>query len=141
MGVLVTRAGQNDSCPEVLLVKRAIEPAKGYWDIPGGFLESGEPPEIGAQRELLEETGLAIELTELLGFFMDVYGEEKEPVLNICYLARAVSGEARAGDDAAELAWFPLNKLPENIAFAWEKEALELMAKRENERLAKTRRD
>ncbi len=127
VGVLVT-----NSCSEVLLVKRAIEPAIGCWDIPGGFLESGEHPEAGAKRELLEETGLEIELTELLGFFMDVYGEEKEPVLNICYLARTIGGEPHPGDDAAEIAWFPLDDLPDNIAFAWEREALKMLLGRGN---------
>ncbi len=129
VGVLITRVGQ-EPCPEVLLVKRAIEPAKDCWDIPGGFLESGEHPEAGAKRELREETGLEIELTELLGFFMDVYGEEKEPVLNICYLARTIGGEPRPGDDAAEIAWFSLDDLPDNIAFEWEREALGMLANR-----------
>lgn len=121
VGVLVLEAGQ------VLLVERADEPFQGYWDIPGGFLESGEHPEAGARRELLEETGLEIELTGMLGFFLDTYGEEAFPTLNICYLARLTGGAAQAGSDALSLRWFPLNALPEQIAFTWEKEALELL--------------
>jgi ADP-ribose pyrophosphatase YjhB (NUDIX family) len=126
VGVLVV------DCDRVLLVKRAIEPAKGCWDVPGGFLESGEHPEAGAGRELREETGLEIELTALLGFFMAVYGEEAEPVLNICYLARATGGELGPGDDAAEAAWFALDAPPDDIAFTWVREALGMLAGQRN---------
>ena len=115
---------------EVLLVKRAVEPFKGYWDIPGGFLESGEHPADGARREVLEETGLVIEPTEVVGFYMDVYGPEDEPTLNICYLARVVGGEEEAGSDAEGMEWFPLDALPERIAFRWEREALEAVRRR-----------
>jgi len=114
----------------VLLVKRAVAPFQGWWDVPGGFLESGEHPAAGARRELLEETGLVVEPTEVLGFWPDVYGPEEEPTLNICYLAEVIGGEARPGDDATEMAWFPLDSLPEQIAFNWEREALALLAAR-----------
>ena len=132
-GVFVVRraVGQElASCHEVLLVKRGIEPFLGWWDVPGGFLESSEHPEEGAKRELLEETGLVIEPTEILGFWPDVYGPEEEPTLNIGYLAEIIGGEMRAGDDASELAWFPLDALPEQIAFAWERDALRLLVTR-----------
>jgi len=61
----------------------------------------------------------------VVGIYMDVYGEEQEPTLNICYLATVIGGEERAGSDATETAWFPLDALPEQIAFTWEREALE----------------
>ncbi|MDH4179035.1 MAG: NUDIX hydrolase [Armatimonadota bacterium] len=124
VGVLALKQGN------VLLVKRAVEPFKGYWDIPGGFLESDEHPYVGAKREFLEETGLKIEPTEVLGFFMDIYGEDEEPTLNICLLARVTGGQERAGSDAVGLEWFPLDALPQNIAFNWEREALDLLAQR-----------
>ena len=115
---------------EVLLVKRAVEPFKGYWDIPGGFLESGEHPADGARREVLEETGLLIEPTEVMGFYTDVYGPENEPTLNICYLAKVVGGEEKAGSDAEGMEWFPMDELPERIAFSWEREALDAVRRR-----------
>ena len=114
----------------VLLVKRAIEPFKGYWDIPGGFLEAGEHPVDGAVREMREETGLEIRPVEILGLYMDVYGPEQLPTLNICYLAEVSGGEARASSDASDLAWFPLDELPDEIAFSWEKEALAVLKRR-----------
>jgi 8-oxo-dGTP diphosphatase len=137
VGVIVVRAvckGQEaSSCPtmaEVLLVKRAVEPFKGYWDIPGGFLESGEHPADGARREVLEETGLLIEPTEVTGFYMDAYGPEHEPTLNICYLAKVVGGEEKAGSDAEGMEWFPMDELPERIAFSWERGALDAVRRR-----------
>lgn len=53
---------END---EVLLVERAIEPAKGLWDLPGGFLELGETVEESVIREIKEELGLTLELTDI----------------------------------------------------------------------------
>lgn len=69
-GALVVREGK------VLLARRGVEPYKGCWDVPGGFLESGEHPEQGAIRELREETGLNIRLNGLLGMYMDRYGAD-----------------------------------------------------------------
>ena len=115
---------------EVLLVKRAQEPFKGYWDIPGGFLEAGEHPAAGAVREVLEETGLVVEPVELLGLFMDTYGPEQIPTLNVLYLAKAVGGEQRAGSDAAQMHWFRLDALPREIAFAWSADAVRLLRDR-----------
>jgi 8-oxo-dGTP diphosphatase len=107
--VLVVRDGR------VLLVRRAIEPGKGKWDIPGGFLEADEHPEAGALRELREETGLAIAITGLLGIYLDGYFYDApgggETTLNLCYLATA-TGEPQAGDDAAAVGWFAPDELP-----------------------------
>ena len=124
VGVLALHEGK------VLLVKRAVEPYKGYWDIPGGFLESLEHPEAGAEREFLEETGLRIHPTEILGFFMDTYGPDEEPTLNICYLAELAGGSGKPGSDAVELGWFPLDALPEDIAFNWERDAIHMLRDR-----------
>ena len=111
----------------VLLVKRGIEPFKGWWDIPGGFLNSGEHPEAGAKREFLEETGLKIELTHMLGFWMDTYGPIDIDILNICYAAEIVGGHAQASTDAVEIRWFALNDLPNQIAFDWSQSALDAL--------------
>lgn len=115
---------------ELLLVQRAVEPFKDYWDIPGGFLEAGESPEAGARRELAEETGLQIELTGLLGIFMDTYDTTGESTLNVCYTATVSGGEARPDSDVKQLAWFPLEALPGEIAFAWSMEAIRMLQKR-----------
>ena len=52
---------------QLLLVKRAAEPGKGMWGLPGGFIERGETPEMGAERELIEETNLQGKVKNLLG--------------------------------------------------------------------------
>jgi ADP-ribose pyrophosphatase YjhB (NUDIX family) len=112
---------------KLLLIKRAGEPFRGYWDIPGGFLEAGEHPETGILREILEETGLQIQLGKLLGIFMDVYETTGDPTLNIFYTATVSGGEARAGSDASGLQWFDLKALPQQIAFKSAHEVLALL--------------
>ncbi|HET91771.1 MAG TPA: NUDIX domain-containing protein [Chloroflexi bacterium] len=112
-GALVTRNGR------VLLVKRAIQPYQGCWDIPGGFLEADEHPEAGAVREVQEETGLDIQLTGLLGFYVDRYTHDAagEYCLNIYFLAQAVGGQECPAEEATEIAWFAPDDLPDEIAF------------------------
>jgi 8-oxo-dGTP diphosphatase len=110
----------------ILLVKRKQEPYKGYWDIPGGFLEGGEHPENGLLREIREETGLEVRPIKLLGIFMDKYGPDADDTLNIHYLAEVIGGEAKAGSDAGELRWFSKKNLPKRIAFRNGREVLKV---------------
>ncbi len=109
----------------VLLVRRAIEPFYGYWDIPGGFLEAEEHPAACVVREIEEETGLRIRLTALLGIYVDIYGAGDEYTLNIHYLAEVVSGDPHPASDASELAWFAPHELPPHLAFRSDYQALE----------------
>jgi ADP-ribose pyrophosphatase YjhB (NUDIX family) len=110
-GVLVERDGT------VLLVRRNIEPFCDAWDIPGGYLHEWEHPAEGARREVREETGLEIELTQMLGIFIDRYGSEDSNTFNVYYRARPVGGALAPADDAAEARWFPPDTLPADIAF------------------------
>jgi 8-oxo-dGTP diphosphatase len=110
-GALVVQDGR------VMLVLRVREPFKGYWDIPGGFLEGDEHPWEGAAREVAEETGLIIKPVELLGMYPDVYGEDGDYTLNIFYIAEIIRGEPYPADDAEEIGWFARDELPEKIAF------------------------
>lgn len=121
VGVLAMRDGR------LLLVRRAIDPFRGYWDIPGGFLEEGEHPEQGALREVKEETGLEVHLTDLLGFYLDryVYQGEQGITLNIYFLGEVIGGEERPADDAAALGWFPPDRLPRRLAFDHARKVLE----------------
>lgn len=120
-GALVMRDGR------VLLARRAIEPFKGHWDIPGGFLHEDEHPEDGVRREILEETGLRVRLLGLLGIYMDRYGDgdSADWTLNIYYLAEPLNdAEPRAADDASELAWFAPDELPAKMAFKHEHQVI-----------------
>jgi 8-oxo-dGTP diphosphatase len=119
-GALVIRNGK------VLLIRRIIKPFKGCWDIPGGFCEVDEHPAETALREVWEETGLKIELTNLLGLWLDEY--VARPTLNIYYLARPLAWRLRIGDDAGAAAWFAPNALPQNIAFVNGRMALQAWA-------------
>ncbi|MBN1658867.1 MAG: NUDIX hydrolase [Anaerolineae bacterium] len=108
-GALVVRNGK------VLLVRRAVEPFRGEWDIPGGFCEEEEHPAQTAVREVREETGLEIELNGLFGLWMDEY--RGRYTLNVYYLARPLGTALRVGDDADGAAWFAPDALPARIAF------------------------
>ena len=99
-------------------VSGGIEPSKGKWDVPGGFLDYHEHPEIGLKREMKEETNLEVEIDHLLGFFMDdSYGKEKMSTLNICFIVRVIGGVPKAGDDIRELSCFIPQGLPSEFAF------------------------
>jgi 8-oxo-dGTP diphosphatase len=112
-GVLIERRGQ------VLLVRRERAPYKGYWDIPGGFVEAGEVPAKGAMREAYEETGLRVKIDRLVGIYADVYREKSGNgyTFNVYYAAHPVGGRAKAGDDTTDLRWFSVNSLPRRLAF------------------------
>jgi ADP-ribose pyrophosphatase YjhB (NUDIX family) len=104
-----------DGRGRLLLARRAIEPFKGKWDLPGGYLEDGEHPETGALREVREETGLTVRITGFGGIYMDTYGASGVSTLNVFYDAE-VEGEIpetlEAKDDVAELRWFEPDALP-----------------------------
>ncbi len=119
-GALVEHEGR------LLLVKRAVEPSSGCWDIPGGFLEADEHPQAGAIREVREETGLSVEPTNLFGIYMDRYTYDGggDHCLNIYYSARIVGGEEQPDDDAADLAWFSPHELPQELAFRHARQVL-----------------
>jgi NAD+ diphosphatase len=120
----------EDGNGRVLLARRAKEPFKGRWDIPGGFLEAGEHPLDGLRRELREETGLEVEPQEFLGVWMDRYGGEStaEATLNLYWTARVEGGEARAADDVDDLRWFEPEELPAPDELAFQNVPLVLAA-------------
>jgi 8-oxo-dGTP diphosphatase len=102
---------------KVLLARRAIEPQKGAWDIPGGFLNAWEHPQDCALREVREETGLTVELHRMLSVEIDAYGASYY-TLNIYYVATPTGGDERPADDVDQLRWFGPDELPTNLAFA-----------------------
>jgi 8-oxo-dGTP diphosphatase len=105
------RAGEFDGKDaRVVLVRRAHPPLQAQWSIPGGVLEVGELVREAAVREACEETGLAVEAGELLGIYDRVLRDAEQRVqyhyVLIDFLCRIISGELRAGSDAAEVRWF-----------------------------------
>ena len=107
--VLVDKTGR------LLLVKRSIEPKKGHWCLPGGFIELEETPEKSALRELKEETGLVGKIEMLLGV-VSTHSPQYNTVLMLSYLIKDYSGVLTAGDDADDADFFHIENLPE-IAF------------------------
>ncbi len=103
VGALIVRDGR------VVLIKRGKAPLLGEWSIPGGLLELGETTRQGAEREALEETGLVVRATELLGVFDRIVPEGERTLYHyvlIDFLCEVVSGELRASGDAADARWF-----------------------------------
>ena len=93
---------------EVLLIRRGTPPRIGEWSLPGGRIEPGERAVDAALRELGEETGVFAGLDGLLDVVDGFFPPDHHYVL-IDYLAHWISGEPRAGDDAAEAAFHPLD--------------------------------
>ena len=94
----------------VLLIKRAVDPGKGKWALPAGFVDHDEAPEDAAIRETREETHLQIRIDRLLAVFPK--RDQGLADIIIAYSATVLAGEARAGDDAAAVGWFARNNLP-----------------------------
>ena len=107
---LVGVGGVTISKGSVLLIRRAQEPLRGEWSIPGGMLHLGEALKDGVRRELKEETGLRVEPVSVLGVFDRIfYGEESDRVkyhyVLVDYLCCLLSGELCASSDASQARW------------------------------------
>jgi len=98
----------------VILIERRHPPLG--WALPGGFVDYGESLEQAARREAKEETGL--DLTDLRQFraYSDPARDPRQHTVTVVFSAQG-SGRAHAADDARDLKVFPLNALPENMAF------------------------
>jgi ADP-ribose pyrophosphatase YjhB (NUDIX family) len=93
-----------DAADRLLLVKRGHPPGMGSWSVPGGRLEPGESDEAGVRREVLEETGLRVEVGRLAGA-VDRPGPGGVTYVIRDYLATVSAGTPAAGDDAADVRW------------------------------------
>ncbi len=110
VGALVTQA------QKVLLVKRSVEPERGKWSIPAGFLDQGEDPRETAEREVYEETGLEVRALELIDVFTNP-AQQGGASIFILYRATLLGGEMAAGDDAGDVGFFSVDDLPD-LAFS-----------------------
>lgn len=107
---------------KILITKRAIEPLKGRWDLPGGFLELNETLEKGLKREIREELGVEIKIGDFIGSFVDRYAG-MEWIINLYYFAKISKGKLKPDDDVAEIKWFEINKIPK-LAFKHQAEVI-----------------
>ena len=99
-----------------LLIKRGTEPLLGQWSIPGGTLELGESLQHGVARELLEETGLEVQVLDMIEAFDRIFldpaapnaGDRSRPKYHyviVDYLCERLAGEAKAGSDVTDIAY------------------------------------
>lgn len=122
---------------KLLLVQRGIEPAKGKWDVPGGFSEPDEHPQETVAREVREELGVECEVGELFAVFSPVpyvYQGNLQMNCDLYYFATLKSMNIQASDDAAAFQWFPLSNLPaeEEMAFSSTKKLVRILRKQQN---------
>src|SRR6478672_11137398 len=110
--------GLDDSELKVLLIERALEPFRGKWALPGGFVRVDETLDDAARRELEEEAGLKNVFLEQLYTFGEVKRDPRERVVSVAYysLVNFADHAARADTDAADARWFAVSDVP-TLAF------------------------
>ena len=119
-GVLIQQDGS------ILLGRRGIDPGKGLWCFPSGFVEIDETPEQAAIRECKEETGLEVEVTSLFGVYPFVSRMKGAGIL-ILYRGHICGGTLAARDDLTEVSFFAPDMVPsdKDWAFASNRQALD----------------
>jgi 8-oxo-dGTP diphosphatase len=116
--VIIDSDSQSDNGiePRVLLIRRGQAPLLGEWSLPGGVLECGETLRDAAVREAREETGLVVEIVDMLGVYERVIpgddGRVRYHYVLIDFLCRSLSGDLEAASDAADVRWFTREELP-----------------------------
>ena len=93
---------------KILMIRRALQPGIGLWSVPGGYVDRGEVVEEAAAREVLEETGLEVEVRRLVGLF----SEQGHPVMVAAFEAQETGGALEAGPEAQEVGFFGFDDLP-----------------------------
>lgn len=96
----------------LLLVKRDIEPGRGRWAIPGGYVDRGETVDGAAVRELREETGLEVVIGPLVG----LYSRPGDPIVLAIYVGERNGGTLKAGHEVQDAKFWPIDSLP-TLAF------------------------
>jgi len=100
--------------PQVLLIRRGHPPYQEAWALPGGFVDEGEALEAAAARELLEETGIEAPALTQIGAYGDPGRDPRGWVVSVAFRAQAdrTALTIRAGDDATEARWWPVDAPP-----------------------------
>lgn len=99
---------------KIYLLRRGLEPRRGTWTFPAGYMELGESVEEAACRETVEETGLDVEVISL----MNVYSRPEVGIVVIVYRGRVIAGEPLLGPEALEISAFSPEHIPwEDLSF------------------------
>ncbi len=108
VGAVVVNGGR------ALVVRRATEPLKGEWSIPGGMLELGEKLREGVAREVLEETGLKVEVGDVLDVFDSIFpdpdGRTQYHFVLIDFLCHVLGGDLRPASDVSDAKWVTIEE-------------------------------
>jgi 8-oxo-dGTP diphosphatase len=97
----------------ILLIERKFEPFKGYWALPGGFVNIDEELETACIRELYEETGITVDFLKQFKTFGTIDRDPRARTISVVFSCRLNQAtEPVCGDDAAKAHWYPLNNLP-----------------------------
>jgi 8-oxo-dGTP diphosphatase len=97
---------------KVLLVRRGRPPWRGWWALPGGFVEIGESCEHAVLRELAEETALRGRIDRVVGVYSDPGRDPRAHLVSVVFAVTSPRGSPDGGDDAAEARWWPVGRLP-----------------------------
>ena len=97
---------------KIVLIKRKEEPFQGQYALPGGFVEYGETVEAALRREVLEETGLVVDVSSLVGIYSDPHRDPRGHVVTAAFGAVIVNGVLASGSDAAEATFWEITNLP-----------------------------
>lgn len=109
---------------QVLLIKRAGEPFKGCWALPGGFVDMGEDLETSARRELHEETGAEVDYLEQLYTFGAPERDPRGRVITVAYYALVRPMTVQAASDASAASWWALKHALDDIELAFDHRAI-----------------
>lgn len=99
---------------KILLIKRAKEPFKDMWELPGGFVDYGELVEHAAIREAKEETSLTVEPKTILGVYSDPNRDPRKHVISIVFIIGVVKGEVKLDYESKDWKWEELNEIEIN---------------------------
>jgi len=104
----------DENGTSVLLIERGIEPYKGKWALPGGFVNIDELLETACKRELKEETGLEVKSMEQFKTYDAINRDPRHRTISVVYSTEiSQKAKVKGGDDAAHAKWFPVNNLPD----------------------------
>jgi 8-oxo-dGTP diphosphatase len=97
---------------EIVLIQRKGEPFRAQYALPGGFVEYGETVEAALRREVLEETGLIVDVQSLVGVYSDPLRDPRGHVVSVAFTAAIVGGALAAGSDANKAVLWNVTRLP-----------------------------